>query len=62
MQSSPLESAHKDIYSFISLFKIDLSYDVASESEITPYNIVDEPLVVYRILGEVMMSITTFRT
>ena len=39
-----------------------LSYDVASESEITPCNKIDKPLVVYRFTGNVMTSITTLRT
>ena len=38
---------------------IDLSYDVASESEITLCNKIDKPLVVYRFTGNVMTSITT---
>ena len=37
-------------------------YDVASESEITPCNKIDKPLVVYRFTGNVMTSITTLRT
>ena len=36
-----------------------LSYDVASESEITLCNKIDKPLVVYRFTGNVMTSITT---
>ena len=43
-------------------FIFSLSYDVASGSEITPYNKIDKPLVVYRFLGNVMTSITTLRT
>ena len=39
-----------------------LSYDVASGSEITPCNKIDKPLVVYRCSGKAMMSITTLRT
>ena len=39
-----------------------LSYDVASESEITPCNKIDKPLVVYRFTGNVITSITTLRT
>ena len=39
-----------------------LSYDVASESEITPCNKIDKPLVVYRFTGNVMTFITTLRT
>ena len=38
------------------------SYDVASESEITPCNKIDKPLVVYRFTGNVITSITTLRT
>ena len=40
----------------------DLSYDVASGSEITPCNKIDKPLVVYRFSGNVMTSITTLCT
>ena len=39
-----------------------LSYDVVSESEITPCNKIDKPLVVYRFTGNVMTTITTLRT
>ena len=39
-----------------------LSYDVASESEITPRNKIDKPLAVYRFTENVMTSITTLRT
>ena len=42
--------------------KKHLSYDVASGSEITPYNKIDKPLVVYRFTGNVLTSITTLRT
>ena len=42
--------------------KYNLSYDVASESEITPCNKIDKPLVVYRFTGNVMTSITTLST
>ena len=42
--------------------KLCLSYDVASVSEITPCNKIDKPLVVYRLSGTVMKSITTLRT
>ena len=38
------------------------SYDVASESVITPCNNIDKPLVVYRFTVNVMTSITTLRT
>ena len=41
--------------------KDTLSYDVASGSEITPYNKIDKPLVVYRFTGNVIRSITTMR-
>ena len=47
------------IYKF---YYYTLSYDVASGSEITPYNKIYKPLVVYRFLGNVMTSITTLRT
>ena len=43
-------------------WKSHISYDVASESEITPCNKIDKPLVVYRFTGNVMTSITTLRT
>ena len=39
-----------------------LSYDAASGSEITPWNKIDKPLVVYRFMGNGMTSITTLRT
>ena len=39
-----------------------VSYDFASESEITPCNKIDKPLVVYRFTGNVMTFITTLRT
>ena len=42
--------------------KLYLSYDVASESEITPCNKIHKPLVVYRFTENVMTSITTLRT
>ena len=45
-----------------SKVKNKLSYDVASESEITPCNKINKPLVVYRFTGNVMTSITTLRT
>ena len=43
-------------------FYLNLSYDVASGSEITPCNKIDKPLVVYRFTGNVMTSKTTLRT
>ena len=39
-----------------------LSYDVASESEITLRNKINKPLVVYRFTGNAMTSITNLRT
>ena len=42
--------------------ELQLSYDVASASEITPYNKICKPLVVYHFSGNVMTSITTLRT
>ena len=42
--------------------KQDLSYDVASGSEITSCNKICKQLVVYRFSGNVMTSITTLRT
>ena len=46
----------------MNCFIFCLSYDVASESEITTCNKIDKPLVVYRFTGNVMTSITTLRT
>ena len=43
-------------------FEKYLPYDVASESEITPFIKIDKPLVVYRFTGNVMTSIPTLRT
>ena len=40
----------------------NLSYDVASGSEITPCNKIAKPLVVYRFTGNVMTSIATLHT
>ena len=45
-----------------TLLNATLSYDVASGSKITPCNKIDKPLVVYRLTGNVMTSITTLRT
>ena len=39
-----------------------LSYDVASESKITPCNKIDKPPVVNSFSGNVMTSMTTLRT
>ena len=47
---------------FLKGINLSLSYDVASESEITPCNKIDKPLVVYQLTGNVMTSITTLRT
>ena len=47
---------------FCFITEIKLSYDVASGSEIMPCNKIDKPLVVYRLTGNVMTSITTLRT
>ena len=51
-----------NLYTLFYLPKIIVSYDLASESEITPCNKIDKPLVVYRFTGNVMTSITTLRT
>ena len=49
--------------SYLSVYVLlNLSYDVASGSEITPCNKICKPLVVYRFTGNVMTSITTLRT
>ena len=40
----------------------NLSYDVASGSEITSCNKICKPLVVYRFTGNVITSMTTLRT
>ena len=48
---------HSQIFSPPSQFifnYLSLSYDVASESEITPFIKIDKPLVVYRFGGNVM--------
>ena len=50
------------VFPVVKGIKIHLSYDVASGSEITPYNNIDKPLVVYKFMGNVMTSITTLRT
>ena len=53
---------NKIIYDYSSSVQFNLSYDVASGSEITPCNKIDKTLVVYRFTGNVMTSITTLRT
>ena len=52
----------KNQWSVLSKDKSNLSYDVASGSEITPCNKIDKPLVVYRFTGNVMTSIATLHT
>ena len=49
---------------WFSLNDATLSYDVGSCSDITACNKINKPLVVLvcRVLGNVMMSITTLRT
>ena len=49
-------------YNGLSWLECILSYDVASGSEITLCNKINEPLVVYRFLGNVMTPIVTLRT
>ena len=44
------------------VIEINLSYDVASGSEITPCNKICKPIVVYRFSGNVMTFITTLCT
>ena len=51
-----------DFTACIKVPKSNLSYDVASGSEITPCNKIDKPLVVYRFTGNVVTSITTLRS
>ena len=46
----------------IHIFEYILTYDIASGSKIMPYNKIDKPLVVYRFSGNVMASLTMFRT
>ena len=45
----------------VILHRFYLCYDLASESDITPCNKIDKPLVVYRFTGNVMRSIITLR-
>ena len=42
--------------------KQNLSYDVASEREITPCNKIDKQLMVYRLSVNIMTSTKTLRT
>ena len=53
---------HLFFYQCGNIYNTILSYDVASGSEITLCNKIDQPLVVYRFTGNVMTSITTLRT
>ena len=57
-----LHCLSKRLLNIITDDKRDLSYDVASGSEITPCNKIDKPLVVYRLMGNVLTSITTLGT
>ena len=57
-----LQSSRGGRESCLLYFNCLSSYDVGSESEITPCNKIDKPLVVYRLTGNVMMAITTLRT
>ena len=50
------------LYTGYSFNYQELSYDVASGSEIKPWNTIIKPLVVYRFSGNVMKSITMLRT
>ena len=42
------------------MFKNDLSYDIASGSEITPCNRIDKPLEVYILSANVMTDVAMF--
>ena len=53
---------HMRVLKNIVALKSDLSYDIASESKITPCNKIDIQLVIYRFTGNVMTSITTLCT
>ena len=46
----------------VAIEENELSYDVASGSEITPCDKICKQLVVYRFTGNVITSITTLRT
>ena len=46
---------------FVRKYMFNLSYDVASGSEIAPCNKICKPLVVYNFTGNVITSITTLR-
>ena len=45
-----------------NIYRMTLSYDVTSGSEIAQCNKIDKPLVVYRFLGNIMTAIITLRT
>ena len=57
-----LESQSTNTYGISKDFKLSLSHDVASGSEMSPCNKIEKLLVVYRFSGNVMTSITTLRT
>ena len=61
LNSTTYNFADDNTVSLIHKILTFLSYDVASESEITPCNKICKPLVVYRFSGNVMTSITTLR-
>ena len=59
------EHSHSTNYFILYFVSMDFgttSYDVASWSEITPCNKIDKPLVVYRLPGNLLTSITTLCT
>ena len=45
----------------LAMFYCNLSHDFAPESDITPCDEIDKPLVVYKFTGNVMTSIITLR-
>ena len=60
MKCKKIHQTETKIYN--TFYLSNLSYDVASGSEITSCNKIDKPLVVYRFTGNVMTSITMLRT
>ena len=65
MDFRSFDNGLKQLYELVSMqdrHYYYLSYNVASDSEITPCNTIDKPLVVLGFTGTVMTSITTLRT
>ena len=48
---------YRNWFNLCTIFYFHLSHDIASESEIMPCNKIDTPLVVYRLVCNIIASI-----